>query len=275
MLTPPLKINGIKTKLLPFIEQHLPENYKELVWHEPFMGSGIVGFNLAGETAIFSDSDPCIIKFYNDVKNSIVTPDSVKNYLIEAAGIESKQVEPNYYEIRKRFNQKQDSHDLLYLNRMCFNGVMRFNKHGEFNVPFCRDPTRLTASFIDRIVGYIRTISDKIDSNNWSFVTQDFEDSITSASSDGFIYCDPPYTGLNTQYYGPWFDSDDKMLHQCLKIYDGKWMVSNWIQYRNLTNHTISDIWGEHTIYTISHTYNVGGKAQKRPKVAEVIITNY
>ena len=38
--------------------------------------------------------------------------------------------------MRERFNLQGSSLDFLFLNRSCFNGVMRFNRHGRFNVPF-------------------------------------------------------------------------------------------------------------------------------------------
>ena len=43
---PPLKIQGIKTKLVPLIQQTAPLS-RDTVWIEPFMGSGVVGFNVA------------------------------------------------------------------------------------------------------------------------------------------------------------------------------------------------------------------------------------
>lgn len=64
---PPIKIQGIKTKIVPMIRDNviLSEN---TVWIEPFMGSGVVGFNTAPKTAIFADTNPYIIEFYNQVK---------------------------------------------------------------------------------------------------------------------------------------------------------------------------------------------------------------
>ena len=53
---PPIKIQGIKTKIVPLISE-LAWIDKDTVWVEPFMGSGVVGLNLAPEHAIFADTN--------------------------------------------------------------------------------------------------------------------------------------------------------------------------------------------------------------------------
>ena len=45
IFVPPLKIQGIKTKLVPLIRENVILD-KETIWYEPFMGSGVVGFNV-------------------------------------------------------------------------------------------------------------------------------------------------------------------------------------------------------------------------------------
>ena len=67
VFVPPIKIQGIKTKLVPFIKKNVVLHYDTL-WIEPFMGSGVVGFNIAPERAIFADINPYIVDFYNQIK---------------------------------------------------------------------------------------------------------------------------------------------------------------------------------------------------------------
>ena len=67
---PPLKCQGIKTKLAEWIKDH--STYENNgTWIEPFMGSGVVGFNIAPRRAIFADVNPHIINFYNAIKDGI------------------------------------------------------------------------------------------------------------------------------------------------------------------------------------------------------------
>jgi DNA adenine methylase len=47
-----------------------------------------------------------------------------------------------YLEVRKRFNEFGNPLDFLFLNRSCFNGIMRFNSKGGYNVPFGHKPER-------------------------------------------------------------------------------------------------------------------------------------
>ena len=46
---PPIKIQGIKTKIVPLISENVWSD-EDTTWIEPFMGSGVVGFNLAPDT---------------------------------------------------------------------------------------------------------------------------------------------------------------------------------------------------------------------------------
>lgn len=77
ILVPPLKIQGIKTKLIPFIKANITLNDRT-IYYEPFMGSGVVGFNLAPKTAYFSDINPYIIDFYQQLQNQTITPAIVR-----------------------------------------------------------------------------------------------------------------------------------------------------------------------------------------------------
>jgi DNA adenine methylase len=54
---PPIKCQGIKTKLVPTIK-HIAETVNYDRWIEPFFGSGVVGFNIRPKIAIFADSNP-------------------------------------------------------------------------------------------------------------------------------------------------------------------------------------------------------------------------
>ena len=66
IFVPPIKIQGIKTKLVPLIKKNVVVD-RDSVWYEPFMGSGVVGFNVMPQRAVFADTNPHIIAFYNQI----------------------------------------------------------------------------------------------------------------------------------------------------------------------------------------------------------------
>jgi len=63
IFVPPIKIQGIKTKLVTLIKKNVIVN-DDTLWIEPFMGSGVVGFNVEPKRAIFADINPYLIEFY-------------------------------------------------------------------------------------------------------------------------------------------------------------------------------------------------------------------
>ena len=60
---PPIKSQGIKTKLVPWIRSVVPLGF-DGTWIEPFMGTGAVAFNVAPSRAILCDTNPHLIGFY-------------------------------------------------------------------------------------------------------------------------------------------------------------------------------------------------------------------
>lgn len=76
---PPLKTQGIKTKLVPWVARCAAVG-GDTVWVEPFMGSGVVGFNLAPKRAIFSDTNIHLIDFYRAIKAASLPPRAARSF---------------------------------------------------------------------------------------------------------------------------------------------------------------------------------------------------
>jgi DNA adenine methylase len=274
IFVPPIKCQGIKTKLVPWILEQSKFNEKG-IWLEPFMGSGVVGFNAKPKNALFSDLNLHIINFYNALKKSAITPELAKKYLQEEGKILSKKGEAHFYFIRDRFNKHNDPLDFLFLSRSCFNGMIRFNKKGFFNVPFCHKPDRFSKSYITKIVNQIKYVFQSIKLNNWIFETCDFSEMVKSASAHDFIYCDPPYYGRHVDYYNSWSDEDEEKLFECLKRSKAKFVLSTWHSNKYRTNPSIEKHWSEFHIITKAHFYHVGANEKNRHAMVEALILNF
>jgi DNA adenine methylase len=271
---PPLKCQGIKTKLVEWIKDHT-SLLKDGTWIEPFMGSGVVGFNIRPARAVFADVNPHIINFYNAIKEKTITAGIAKEFLEkEGAQLQAKG-EEHYYEVRERFNEKKESLDMLFLNRACFNGVMRFNKKGGFNVPFGHKPERFAKAYITKITNQIKYVSDAVSQYDWIFVCSDFKKIISSAKENDFIYCDPPYIGRHVDYFNSWSESDEQELYSMLSATTAKFILSTWHSNQYRKNSAIEKYAYLFTILTREHFYHVGASEKNRNPMLEAIVLNY
>ena len=66
VIIPPIKSQGIKTKLIPWIMDLAPKVQGK--WIEPFLGTGVVAFNSGYKKAILNDTNPHIINFYKGIQ---------------------------------------------------------------------------------------------------------------------------------------------------------------------------------------------------------------
>ncbi len=271
---PPIKSQGIKTKLVPWIASIVPTNFEGL-WIEPFMGTGVVTFNIASKNALLCDTNPHLINFYSAIASGEITSQIVRNYLkIEGSKLLEKG-EIHYYEIRERFNEEHQPLDFLFLNRAGFNGMIRFNKKGGFNIPFCRKPQRFAPSYITKIVNQVEHITNLAKLKSFKFKCQSFENTIKIGSDNDIIYCDPPYIDRHVDYYNGWNENDEQNLYEELSTTKSKFILSTWHHNDYRENKYIKSLWKEFNILTHEHFYHVGASEKNRSPMIEAIVTNY
>ena len=275
VIVPPLKSQGIKTKLVPWIQDVVPTANGR--WIEPFLGTGVVAFNSGFSSAILSDTNPHIVSFYRSVQSGSITPSRVRAYL-EREGELLRSAGRNGYDhfncVRDRFNKNHDPLDFLFLSRAGFNGMMRFNRKGEWNIPFCKKPNRFSRAYITKIVNQVSDITFAI-SRAWKFLHAPFEEVIPQATKNDIIYCDPPYAGRYADYYNGWDEKDEARLFELLSSTKAKFILSSWHHNDFRRNEMIDRYWNAFNVVTRDHFYHSGGKIENRRSIVEALIFNF
>lgn len=272
---PPIKIQGIKTKLVPLIKDNIIMD-KEMLWVEPFMGSGVVGFNIRPQQAIFADTNPHIINFYNNIKQKNIDSYIVRNFLESEGDKLEKGDDEYYYEVRERFNKNHSSLDFLFLNRSCFNGMIRFNKNYKFNVPYGHKPQRFSKAYITKIVNQVKYVEQMLCISDWNFICQSFDNTINSIQEESaFIYCDPPYIGRNVDYYDSWSEDEETKLKKMLISNNNYFMLSTWDHNKYRKNEYVDTLWGFCKKINKEHFYYVGANENNRNSIVEALLINY
>ncbi|EDS2667300.1 Dam family site-specific DNA-(adenine-N6)-methyltransferase [Salmonella enterica] len=180
---PFLKWAGGKYSLLPELDRLIPAG-KRLI--EPFVGGGSVFLNSdKHERFLLADINADLINLYQMLA---VVPDSVIAEAMKA--FRHLNDAENYTAIREAFNaQKLNATEraaaFLYLNRHCFNGLMRYNLDGFFNVGWGKYKSPY---FPEKELMAFRKKSSAC-----VFMTAGFERTLRLAGDGDVVYCDPPY----------------------------------------------------------------------------------
>jgi len=224
-LRPPLKWAGGKRWLVPLLRPYW-ETHSARRLVEPLCGGLAVSLGLMPEHALLNDVNPHNINFFRWLRTGLTVD------------IEMANEEGLYYRHRTKFNDviaqtdcsrssdssaaqgaksKLAAELFYYLNRTGYNGLCRFNRKGEFNVPFGR---HATINYVRDFSAYVPTLAD------WDFRHGDFED--LPLEPDDFIYADPPYDVEFTQYTKEGFGWDGQVrLARWLARHPGPVVLSN------------------------------------------------
>lgn len=279
MIVTPIKIQGKKTKLVPKIIENVNIN-DNTIWIEPFLGSGEVLFNVNPSKAVVSDNNRLIIDFYKKIQNKEITSELVRSFLEEHGKKLQEIGEEYYYKMRDTFNKTLDPLYFLFLNRSCFNGMIRFNSKNEFNVPFCKKENRFAKAYITKIVNQVKKIEDIILShgNNWKFICCDWKETFNKYKNNknAFFYFDPPYINRYSDYFNKWEEKENDDFFTTIKENNINFILSNWYSNSYRSNEVIINAFenNNYEILKIDHFYHIGGKQTNRNSIVECLIKN-
>jgi len=203
-----LKWAGGKRKILPEVLEAVGEVRGR--YFEPFLGSGVVAFNVEASRYVLTDVNPDLINVYKQINAyghrfiHFCEPYFSGRYADEGS----------YYEIRAMFNEEND--DLkkaiyfVYLNRHAFNGLCRYNAKGYFNVPIGRYktiyfPEKEIMEFYNR-------------SRKYKIFASTFDEALKILDKDDVVYCDPPYVPLSDTAYFTEYNKGGFGVEQQIKL---------------------------------------------------------
>lgn len=212
-ILPPLKWAGGKRWLIPHLEPIWKKHsHRRMV--ELFCGSLAVSLGLTPKRALLNDINPHLINFFKHLQSGL------------QISIPTQYDQTLYYQHRDRFNtlirngeaENSEAAQLFYyLNRTGYNGLCRFNRSGEFNVPFGKYKS---VNYAADFFAYQPILKD------WTFRTGSFE--TLPIEPDDFIYADPPYDVEFVSYSQEGFTWDDQVrLAKWLAEHPGPVALSN------------------------------------------------
>ncbi len=182
---------------------------------EPFLGGAALALDLGLPEMIISDSNEHLINTYKAVRDD---PAQVAWAL---SSLSSQGVGPeNYYKVRDTTydDRFMAAARFIYLNKLCFNGVYRENKSGQFNVPYGDTVYRksVVGRKVNDLVSNLFPSGKKLRDLSEAFQTadlaaRDFRETIAMAGRGDFIYADPPYASTFNAYTATGFGPTDQI----------------------------------------------------------------
>ncbi|MGV3202633.1 DNA adenine methylase [Limosilactobacillus reuteri] len=280
---PILKYRGGKSQELSNYLSYIP---KFNTYYEPFFGGGATFFALAPHHSYVADINHKLMNFYQDL---VVNYPKTKRELseLQAAYDNNRQVflarkkkspdshviDPNddlYYSIRDMFNKKkarQYTYSTLYffLNKTAYSGMIRYNKKGEFNVPYGRYAHFNTNLLNNQQVDLLKSAT---------IANESYEQSFKLATSNDFIFLDPPYDTKfssygNEEFTGDFGETEHRKLAQDFKNLSAPALMV--ISSTPLTEELYRDfIQGRY-----AKNYSVNIKNRFNSKAEHLIVANY
>lgn len=282
----PIFYMGNKKKLINKGLIDLFPNYID-TFYDLFGGSGIVSMNVKANKYVINDIDENVYNFYNLFKKEdceVIIKEiisNVKSFGLERVGIKqntehSKEYKEKYVLLRNKANSTKNIIDLYSCMFYAFSQQMRFNKKGDFNMPFGN------GAFTETNELYIKDGCDFFNSERVNVYNTSFDKlNIELLNTNDFIYLDPPYFNTTATYNenGGWNEEDEDRLYSfCEKLSNSniKFAMSNVFNNKNIENTKLIN-WVKNNnfnVYTFDKfTYMACGKGNSNAQ--EVLITNY
>lgn len=192
----PLNYVGGKYKLLDQIIPIFPDKINTFV--DLFGGGFNVGININANKIQYNDLETHVCElleyFYHNDTSCLL---SEINKVIELYGL-SKTNKEGFLNLRNCYNQNNQNPILFYcLIVYAFNYQIRFNKKGEYNMPFGKDRSSFNPALEKHFIEFVNALHTKeIEFFNTNFTDFDFSE----LNENDLVYCDPPYLNSVAAY---------------------------------------------------------------------------
>lgn len=256
---------GNKYRVLPHI---LPLIGTPKRYIEPFAGSLSVALNVVALEYFLNDFNDDLINVYERVMYDKDFIDDCERYFADNNN------DVAFYHFRNEFNNSIDVRRramlFVYLNRHCFNGLTRYNKSGQFNVPFGKYkspyfPRKEMENFISVFSG------QSVEFSAGDFAADGLYQNVDSST---VVYFDPPYLPLTdtanfSDYATGGFDYDDQVRLRDLAV-----SLANRGARVIISNHdtpVARELYSSASITSIDVGRFIAAKGTSRKKVKEVL----
>ncbi|ECF2145125.1 Dam family site-specific DNA-(adenine-N6)-methyltransferase [Salmonella enterica subsp. enterica serovar Newport] len=263
---PFLKWAGGKYSMLPDLYQLIPAGMRLI---EPFVGGGSVFLNSDKHACfLLADVNTDLINLYQML--AVVPGAVIRHARVMFDRLNNVE---SYTALRDEFNaQVMDGPEraaaFLFLNRHCFNGLIRYNRNNQFNVGWGKYPSPYFP--LDEINAFTEMV------HNCVFMAADFHRTLALAGEGDVVYCDPPYepmpgTAGFTHYAAGGFTWDDQVaLAECCVAAHQR---GARVVIGNSTAPRVIDLYSQHgfEIHHISARRSISGKGSTRETAKDLV----
>ncbi|ENG1126315.1 Dam family site-specific DNA-(adenine-N6)-methyltransferase [Salmonella enterica subsp. enterica serovar Newport] len=263
---PFLKWAGGKYSMLPDLYQLIPAGMRLI---EPFVGGGSVFLNSDKHACfLLADVNTDLINLYQML--AVVPGAVIRHARVMFDRLNDAE---SYTALRNEFNaQVMDGPEraaaFLFLNRHCFNGLIRYNRNNQFNVGWGKYPSPYFP--LDEINAFTEM------AHNCVFMAAGFHRTLALAGEGDVVYCDPPYepmpgTAGFTHYAAGGFTWDDQVaLAECCVAAHQR---GARVVIGNSTAPRVIDLYSQHgfEIHHISARRSISGKGSTRETAKDLV----
>lgn len=263
MIVPtPLKWVGSKSKVMTELKKFLPAGQRLV---EPFGGSCAVMMATDYPAYLVADINSDLINMYQQIQQH-------ENAFIALAAKLFAQytTEADYYTLRTEFNNEPGMTLLyraavfLYMNRHGHRGMCRYNRNGDFNIPFGHYKKPYFP------LEEIRAFAEK--AKRATFICAEFPKTLRMVKPGDVVYSDPPYEGTFSDYHTEGFDLS--MQAQLASLLERAAKISPVIASNSDTARTRC-LYALFDTTTINAPRSLGFAAGEGKKASEIIATLY
>ena len=273
----PLNYTGSKTKMVPFIKQHLPqEPLHKFV--DVFGGGFNVGINMVADQIVYNDINPYVVGLIQSFRMETYEYLSYVSKLIQKYKLAPNSRE-GYVALREKYNStpihKRDPRMLYTLILYGFQQQIRFNSDHGFNNPIG------SRWFNECLLSKFITFSRCSKTKNIEYLNVSFENLSDLITPDTFFYADPPYRSTLGVYndgkrgFEGWTIEHEQRLCAFLdQIHQSgsKFMLSYVLRTENgFCNDDVAE-WANRNGYNVIDVEATQGRYNSR---REVLIKNY